>query len=132
MQDAQAKPGDDSPSLYELVGRGFTPFSGEEVQQLRLYRDVVGEMNAWELAHREELTINVGGDPAKRGLAGVNRFGRTATSRGVADAAGEGGSVFVDVGECERCRELFGGELIVGRDPLPPGHPASTCIPRAA
>jgi hypothetical protein len=37
----------------------------------------------------------------------------------------------VIVGECERCRELFSGVLVVGSDPLPPGHPSCTCVARA-
>ena len=55
-------------------------------------------------------------------------IGRQATSRGVADAVGKGGRVTVDVGECAYCQELFEGELVVGVDPLPPGHPNCSCL----
>jgi hypothetical protein len=62
----------------------------------------------------------------------TDTIGRQATSRGLAHSLGDGGRFVVDVGECERCRELFTGTLIVGRDPLPPGHPSCTCVATAA
>jgi hypothetical protein len=53
-------------------------------------------------------------------------IGRTATSRGIADAVGKGGKVTISVGECGWCRE-HAGEAVIGQDPLPPFHPSCTC-----
>ncbi len=58
-------------------------------------------------------------------------IGRQASSRGIASAAGDGGRVVVDVGECSYCQE-FAGEVTVGLDPLPPFHPSCTCTASAA
>ena len=58
-------------------------------------------------------------------------IGRQATSRGVAHAIGEGNTVTVKVGECESCRE-HAGQAVIGKDPLPPYHPGSTCVASAA
>ena len=46
------------------------------------------------------------------------------------DGVGKGGRVVVDVGECDLCNELFSGELVVGEDPMPPGHPSCGCVAR--
>jgi hypothetical protein len=54
-------------------------------------------------------------------------IGRQATSRGVADRAGQGRTVTIDAGDCSYCQE-FAGEAVVGRDPLPPFHPNCTCV----
>ena len=59
-------------------------------------------------------------------------IGRQASSRGTIDGVGKGRKVVVDVGECELCNSLFSGELVVGEDPLPPGHPGCTCVASAA
>jgi hypothetical protein len=58
-------------------------------------------------------------------------IGRQATSRGVADRAGEGRTVTVAVGECASCQE-FSGEAVIGQDPLPPYHPNCSCTATAA
>jgi hypothetical protein len=58
-------------------------------------------------------------------------IGRQASSRGLSDAVGHGGKVFIDVGECSYCQG-FAGEAIVGEDPLPPFHPSCTCQASAA
>jgi hypothetical protein len=65
----------------------------------------------------------------RRGSAPIlATIGRLASSCGLADALGEGGRFRVEVGECERCRELFSGTLVVGRDPMPPGHVSCRCV----
>jgi hypothetical protein len=58
-------------------------------------------------------------------------IGRQASTRGVVDAVGNGGKVFIDVGECGCCQG-FAGEAVVGEDPLPPFHPSCTCVASAA
>jgi hypothetical protein len=58
-------------------------------------------------------------------------LGRHATSQGVSDAVGKGGTVTVEVGECGYCQP-FAGEAVVGQDPLPPYQPSSTCVASAA
>jgi hypothetical protein len=54
-------------------------------------------------------------------------IGRQATSRGVADRAGEGGHVTVNVGDCEWCQS-HAGDAVIGQDPLPPFHPNCSCV----
>lgn len=65
-------------------------------------------------------------------MTNCQTIGRQASSRGVAAAVGRGKKVIVDIGECALCEELFAGELIVGQDALPPGHPGCTCTASAA
>jgi hypothetical protein len=54
-------------------------------------------------------------------------LGRQATSRGVADRAGEGGHVTVNVGDCGWCQS-HAGSAVIGTDPLPPYHPNCSCV----
>ncbi|MDP9144577.1 MAG: hypothetical protein M3N43_07750 [Actinomycetota bacterium] len=58
-------------------------------------------------------------------------IGRTATSRGLAHAVGEGGKVVVNVGRCQLCQS-HAGEAVIGQQPLPPYHPSCTCVATAA
>jgi hypothetical protein len=58
-------------------------------------------------------------------------IGRTATSRGLADRIGEGGTVTVSTGECGWCQE-HGGEGLIGEIALPPFHPSCSCVASAA
>jgi hypothetical protein len=58
-------------------------------------------------------------------------LGRQATSRGVADRAGQGRTVTIDAGECAYCQE-FAGDAVIGQDPLPPYHPTCSCTATAA
>jgi len=44
-------------------------------------------------------------------------LGRHATSQGVSDAVGKGGTVTVEVGECGYCQQ-FAGEAVVSQDPF--------------
>jgi hypothetical protein len=53
-------------------------------------------------------------------------IGRQATSRGLADAPGDGGRVVVHVGQCKWCHS-HAGEGLIGEIPLPPYHPSCTC-----
>jgi hypothetical protein len=58
-------------------------------------------------------------------------IGRQATSRGVADQAGQGRTVTINVGDCDLCAG-FAGDAIIGQDPLPPYHPSCSCVATAA
>jgi hypothetical protein len=86
----------------------------EEMSDMAVLAHVDERGTSWSLGRWAEMNTST--------------IGRGATSRGLADALGEGGGFRVEVGECQRCRELFAGTLVVGQDPLPPGHPSCTCV----
>jgi hypothetical protein len=67
----------------------------------------------WSLGHWAEMTTAT--------------IGRQASSRGVADRAGEGGRVTVNVGDCAWCTS-HAGVAVIGQDPLPPYHPSCSCV----
>ena len=54
-------------------------------------------------------------------------LGRQASTRGVVDREGEGHTVTINAGDCTYCQE-FGGEAVIGKDPLPPFHPNCSCV----
>jgi hypothetical protein len=57
-------------------------------------------------------------------------IGRTATSRGLAHAVGDGGRVIVNVGQCGWCQS-HAGEGVIGEVALPPYHPSCSCTASA-
>ncbi len=110
----------------------------------RLYRGATTAMDGARQAFKKVAPDNVDDLAATAVLADVDRrgirwslgrlatmttatIGRQATSRGVTDAVGDGGVVHVEVGDCALCQELFSGDLIIGQDALPPGHPGCSC-----
>jgi hypothetical protein len=71
----------------------------------------------WSLGHWAEMTTTT--------------IGGHATSRGLADAIGDGNTVTISVGECGLCAR-HAGQAVIGSDPLPPYHPSCSCVASAA
>ena len=67
MADQQQPTPAGEPAVLQALPRGLTPFSADELEELRLYRELVGELSNWELANRQmiELVIGAGGVIAK-------------------------------------------------------------------
>jgi hypothetical protein len=119
-------PKDLARSLAQKLDRGAQRASaGASEAFSRVREDNLKEMaDMAVLAHVDERGTSW--SLGRWGTMNTETIGRQATSRGLADAVGEGGRVTVHVGECEWCQS-HAGEAIVGKDPIPPYHPSCSC-----
>ena len=58
MAEHQAPPAE--PPVLKASPAGLTPLAADEIRQLELYREIVGELNEWQLANRQKIDLVIG------------------------------------------------------------------------
>lgn len=57
---ATLQKGAGEPPVLQAIPAGLTPFAADEVAELEQYRELVGELNDWQLANRQKIDLVIG------------------------------------------------------------------------